>query len=95
MTSQLAVEEAMNNPALQELMQTQIAELNRQQEEARQRLLDLLDKQKMQQTRIQQHFQSPQAGNASSSSFVGQRQIIRQQVRALVNVREEQICVVT
>ncbi|GFN80129.1 spindle and centriole-associated protein 1-like [Plakobranchus ocellatus] len=63
---ELAVEEALSNPALQELMQTQIAELNRQQEEARQRLLDLLDKQKMQQTRIQQNFQDPQAGDASS-----------------------------
>ncbi|RUS85613.1 hypothetical protein EGW08_006625 [Elysia chlorotica] len=76
---ELAVEEAMNNPALQELMQSQIAELNRQQEEARQRLLDLLDKQKMQQSRIQQHFQDPQAGDASSSSLSEQKQAFRQQ----------------
>ncbi|KAK3782521.1 hypothetical protein RRG08_061751 [Elysia crispata] len=78
---ELAVEEAMNNPALQELMQTQIAELNRQQEEARQRLLDLLDKQKMQQSRIQQHFQDPQSGDASSMTPPCQKQASRQQAQ--------------
>lgn len=76
---ELAVEEAMNNPALQQLMQTQIAELNRQQEEARQRLLDLLDKQKMQQTRIQQHFQDPQTEEAPSSTTLGQSKASRHQ----------------
>ncbi|XP_059142949.1 spindle and centriole-associated protein 1-like [Physella acuta] len=53
---ELAVEETMNNPAMQSLMQTQIAELNRQQEEAKRRLLDLLDNQRLQHLRLQEQY---------------------------------------
>ena len=52
----MAVEEALNNPAMQNLMQNQIEELNRQQEEARRRLRDLLDNQKFQQHTLQQQL---------------------------------------
>ena len=54
----MAVEEALNNPAMQSLMQTQIAELNRQQEEARGRLRELLHSQKFQQQQLQQQLGS-------------------------------------
>lgn len=37
-------------------MQTQIAELNRQQEEAKRRLLDLLDNQRLQHLRLQEQY---------------------------------------
>ncbi|BFY99580.1 hypothetical protein BsWGS_02620 [Bradybaena similaris] len=50
---ELAVDEALNDPGMQSFMQAQLAELNRQQEEARHRLLDLLEKQKLQQQHLQ------------------------------------------
>uniref|UniRef100_A0A2C9LCX3 Spindle and centriole-associated protein 1 n=1 Tax=Biomphalaria glabrata TaxID=6526 RepID=A0A2C9LCX3_BIOGL len=53
---ELVMEEALNNPDLQNLMQAQIAELNRQQEEAKRRLIDLLHHQKLQQKHIQEKF---------------------------------------
>ncbi|CAL1540647.1 unnamed protein product [Lymnaea stagnalis] len=52
---QLSVDEALSNPALQSLMQSQITELNRQQEEARRRLLELLDSNRLQQQNLP-HF---------------------------------------
>uniref|UniRef100_A0A0B7B997 Uncharacterized protein n=2 Tax=Arion vulgaris TaxID=1028688 RepID=A0A0B7B997_9EUPU len=53
---EMAVEEALNNPEMQSLMQAQIAELNRQQEDARRRLLDLLDSQRVRQKQMQGQF---------------------------------------
>ncbi|KAH9515428.1 Spindle and centriole-associated protein 1 [Bulinus truncatus] len=53
---ELVMEEALNNPALHTLMRTQIAELNRQQTEAKRRLKDLLDHQKLQQRHIHEKF---------------------------------------
>lgn len=55
---QLVVEETLNDPAMQTLMQAQIAELNRLQEEARRRLVDLLDSQRQHQKQLQDQLTS-------------------------------------
>ncbi|CAG5121272.1 unnamed protein product [Candidula unifasciata] len=78
---ELAVDEALNDPILQSLMQAQLAELNRQQEEARQRLLDLLDKQKLQQKFLQDQHDSDSALDSNRKQCTGwQSNMLKQPV---------------
>lgn len=66
----VAVDESLSNPALQSLMQSQITELNRQQEEARRRLMELLDNNRLQQQNLphflEQGFSPIEADKGSS-----------------------------